>query len=1033
MRCFNRKDFLYLLALLIRVKSVGYLFSKDHHDDSTAQHSTAQLAQLITKLQEIFQINQPDLDFGIYRILNSRQTQINEFLQKTLPNKINAAFNGNFEQANNVYNHLYTFFSRYYDQGDFISQRRYKGDTYAIPYAGEEVMLHWANKDQYYTKSGESFSNYAFTLENGKKVQFRLVEADTAKDNRKDNEQARVFALIEPRIKTKTDENGDEIQTDILPFGIQGDLLTLRFEYKSVNKKEKQSDYITQAVEKIQNFAIPNEFQGIFKAMPTEKNKNRTLLEKYLTDYTAKNTADYFIHKNLGKFLNQELDFYIKNEVMNLDNIQESTDFSHIEQNLQTIKILKTVAKEIIAFLAQLEDFQKKLWLKKKFVAGCHYLITLDYLNEAQIQAALDNPKQTSRWQALFNVDTSGLNVVELCKNYPHLVVDTSLFEPKFQADVLNNLHDLDEKTNGLLIHSDNFQALNLLQERYKEQVKCIYIDPPYNTSASEIIYKNGYKHSSWLSLIENRTEISKNLLSQNGIIEVAIDNMELRRLNLALDTVFGENNFIANISVEHNAKGIPQEYISATNEYFLIYAKNIEHVETYNFKLSVKELKEKYPLVDEKGDYRELPLTRTGSEPLRGDRPFMFFPFLYKDEKLSILPDEERVCLYDLSKNRFDDIYLNELKSKYEIQGYEFILPQNSKGEFYRWKWGVESCKQGLINGELVYKNNTVYNKNRVDANVKPKSLWSDVKYDATSKGTRVLSNLFGKKVFDYPKSIFLVEDAITVGANRNSQILDYFGGSGTTAHAVINLNREDNGNRKYILVEQGEYFDSVLKPRVQKVIFAKEWKDGKPQADNGVFGGVSQIVKVLKLESYEDTLNNLELRKPAQDLADMGLSETVQNDYLLHYMLDVESRDSLLNTQHFAKPFDYQLNIATTSAGAYEAKAIDLVETFNYLIGLRVSEINDKRETGLVTVQGTNASGEKTLVIWRDCEKYDYDKLNRYLDSRDINPQDSEFDVVYINGDHNVPTVFTDSDDSVKTLKVRSIEAEFLSRMFG
>ena len=424
---------------------------------------TPQLAQLIAKLEEIFQINQPDLDFGIYRILNSRQTQINEFLQKTLPNKINAAFNGNFEQANNVYNHLYTFFSRYYDQGDFISQRRYKGDTYAIPYAGEEVMLHWANKDQYYTKSGESFSNYAFTLENGKKVQFRLVEADTAKDNRKDNEQARVFALIEPQIKTETDENGDEIQTDIRPIEENGDLLTIRFEYKSVNKKEKQSDYITQAVEKIQNFAIPDEFQGIFRAMPTEKNKNRTLLEKYLTDYTAKNTADYFIHKNLGKFLNQELDFYIKNEVMNLDNIQDSTDFSHIEQNLQTIKMLKTAAKEIIAFLAQLEDFQKKLWLKKKFVAGCHYLITLDHLNEAQVQAALDNPKQTAQWQALFNVDTSGLNVVELCKNYPHLVVDTALFEPKFQADVLNNLHDLDEKTNGLLIHSDNFQALNLL------------------------------------------------------------------------------------------------------------------------------------------------------------------------------------------------------------------------------------------------------------------------------------------------------------------------------------------------------------------------------------------------------------------------------------------------------------------------------------------------------------------------------------------------------------------------------------------
>ena len=349
------------------------------------------LAQLISKLKEIFQINQPELDFGIYRILNSRTAEIATFLETTLPQKIQTALAGKPEQETAVYNHLFTFFSRYYDNGDFISQRRYKGDTYAIPYAGEEVMLHWANKDQYYTKSGESFSNYAFTLENGKKVQFRLVEADTAKDNRKDNEQARVFALIEPQIKTETNENGGEIQTDILPFDIQGDLLTLRFEYKAVNKKEKQSDYITQAVEKIQNFAIPDEFQGIFKAMPTEKNKNRTLLEKYLTDYTAKNTADYFIHKNLGKFLNQELDFYIKNEVMNLDNIQDSTYFSHIEQNLQTIKTIKTVAKEIIAFLAQLEDFQKKLWLKKKFVAGCHYLITLDHLTEAQIQAALEN------------------------------------------------------------------------------------------------------------------------------------------------------------------------------------------------------------------------------------------------------------------------------------------------------------------------------------------------------------------------------------------------------------------------------------------------------------------------------------------------------------------------------------------------------------------------------------------------------------------------------------------------------------------
>ena len=945
---------------------------------STAQHSTAQLAQLIAKLQEIFQINQPDLDFGIYRILNSRQTQINEFLQKTLPNKINAAFNGNFEQANNVYNHLYTFFSRYYDQGDFISQRRYKGDTYAIPYAGEEVMLHWANKDQYYTKSGESFSNYAFTLENGKKVQFRLVDADTAKDNRKDNEQARVFALIEPQIKTETDENGDEIQTDILPFDIQGDLLTLRFEYKAVNKKEKQSDYIMQAVEKIQNFAISDEFQGIFDLMPTEKNKNRTLLEKYLTDYTAKNTADYFIHKNLDKFLNQELDFYIKNEVMNLDNIQDSTDFSHIEQNLQTIKTLKTVAKEIIAFLAQLEDFQKKLWLKKKFVAGCHYLITLDHLNEAQIQAALENPKQTAQWQALFNVNTSGLNAVELCKNYPHLVIDTALFEPKFQADVLSNLHDLDEKMNGLLIHSDNFQALNLLQERYKEQVKCIYIDPPYNTDGDGFIYKDGYKHSSWLSLIENRITLQKNLMSKDGTLGISIDDNEVHELDLCVSNIMN-NQKIGELSVTRAEGGGLAKRIVKGHDYLMLYAKDLDICP---------------PLLRSK-DIRGKIVTINGED------------FWIETDWLRIEFGKYGTLLYeDIEK-------VKGTEKKQEIDD------------------GIASGKYILIKKD----NNHIVGRYR-SVKEDGSKFYSVIKHLNTD-GTAVLKELFPTGGFGYPKPVSLISQYV-LGSTfssvyKNAIVLDYFAGSGTTAHAVINLNREDNGNRKYILVEQGEYFDSVLKPRVQKVIFAKEWKDGKPQADNGVFGGVSQIVKVLKLESYEDTLNNLELRKPIQDLADMGLSETVQNDYLLHYMLDVESRDSLLNTQHFTKPFDYKLNIATTSAGAYEAKTIDLVETFNYLIGLRVSEINDKRETGLVTVQGTNTSGEKTLVIWRDCEKYDYDKLNRYLDSRDINPQDSEFEVVYINGDHNVPTVFTDSNDSVKTLKVRSIEAEFLSRMFG
>ena len=886
-------------------------------------------------------------------------------------------------------------------------------------------MLHWANKDQYYTKSGESFSNYAFTLENGKKVQFRLVDADTAKDNRKDNEQARVFALIEPQIKTETDENGDEIQTDILPFDTQGDLLTLRFEYKAVNKKEKQSEYITQAVERIQNFAIPDEFQGIFNAMPTEKSKNRTLLEKYLTDYTAKNTADYYIHKNLGKFLNPELDFYIKNEVMNLDNIQDSTDFSHIEQNLQTIKTIKTVAKEIIAFLAQLEDFQKKLWLKKKFVAGCHYLITLDHLTEAQVQTALENPKQTAQWQALFNVNVSGLNAAELCKNYPHLVVDTALFEPTFQADVLREIEHLDDKTNGLLIHSDNFQALNLLQERYKEQVKCIYIDPPYNTGEDGFPYKDNYKSSSWLSMFEDRLNLASKLLNSQGLLACHMDEHEHLGLEVLIKNCFGNGDLGKLIWDKRNPKG-DSKGLGVQHEYVHFATNNLEHLKDENSFVRNKENAERM-LNKAEQLVRKLGITDEARTEYKK----------WVAEQTNLSGGEKAYNNLDENGNVFQPVSMGWPNKKKAPDDYfiPLIHPDTQKEcpvPERGWRNPPETMKKLLSENMIVFgkDENSIPRRKYLLKDYLTENVSS--LYYMGSSDDELFKNLDFS--FENPKPIKTAQYLLSISARpENSLIMDYFGGSGTTAHAVINLNREDNGNRKYILVEQGEYFDSVLKPRVQKVIFAKDWKDGKPQADNGAFGGVSQIVKVLKLESYEDTLNNLELHKPIQDLVDMGLSETVQNDYLLHYMLDVESRDSLLNTQHFTKPFDYQLNIATTSAGAYEAKTIDLVETFNYLIGLRVSEINDKRENGLVMVQGINTSGEKTLVIWRDCEKYDYDKLNRYLDSRDINPQDSEFEVVYINGDHNVPTVFAGSDESIKTLKVRSIEAEFLSRMFG
>ena len=151
---------------------------------------------------------------------------------------------------------------------------------------------------------------------------------------------------------------------------------------------------------------------------------------------------------------------------------------------------------------------------------------------------------------------------------------------------------------------------------------------------------------------------------------------------------------------------------------------------------------------------------------------------------------------------------------------------------------------------------------------------------------------------------------------------------------------------------------------------------------------------------------------------------------------MLDIESRGSLLSVEQFNQPFDCKLKVAVDSAGAYEKRSIDLVETFNYLIGLRVKHIDMQREQGFVSVTGWLPSGEKTLVLWRDVEQVDYEALNRLCEKLAINPADSEFEIVYINGDHNIPAVFTSTEDEggiTKTLKLRQIEPEFLSRMFA
>ncbi|MBC7076966.1 MAG: site-specific DNA-methyltransferase, partial [Synergistales bacterium] len=554
------------------------------------------LERLKQLLAEMFQLDQAELDFGIYRIMNAKREEITRFLDRDLlpqvrevlgeyekdsraaiaaelerareqakslgfedpaqaprVKELQARYNAAFDleaAEQEIFSHLYNFFRRYYHEGDFISLRRYKEDVYAIPYEGEEVKLYWANHDQYYIKTSEYLRDYTFKLPSGRRVHFKLVQADTEKDNnRATNGNERRFILGHG-------DGGTGGQGDV--WDIVNDELVLYFRFVPDGAKRKQAELNAEAVRRITDIisgspSLRDAWSPLLEKRPTEKNPDRTLLEKHLADYTARNTFDYFIHKDLGGFLRRELDFYIKNEVMHLDDIENETA-PRVEQYLSKIKAIRRIAHKIIDFLAQIENFQKKLWLKKKFVVETQYCITLDRIfaiEDAEtrdwlIDQIIKNDAQREEWVRLYAIDECKGDLAmpgyseplkpEFLKAHRTLVVDTRHFDETFKLRLLAAIPDIDEETDGLLIHSENFQALSLLSQRYREQVKCIHIDPPYNTQTSGFLYKNDYQHSSWLAMMADRTRLAMAWLQQKGHFLCHIDDNEYKRFQLLLD-----------------------------------------------------------------------------------------------------------------------------------------------------------------------------------------------------------------------------------------------------------------------------------------------------------------------------------------------------------------------------------------------------------------------------------------------------------------------------------------------------------------
>ena len=607
---------------------------------------------------------------------------------------------------------------------------------------------------------------------------------------------------------------------------------------------------------------------------------------------------------------------------------------------------------------------------------------------------------------------------VAFLKANPYLVLDTRHFDRDFTDRLLVALSDaspLDEQLDGLLVHGENFQALNLMKARYQGQVDCVYVDPPYNTGDSEILYKNGYKDASWLMMIENRFITGKKFLSKSGIQCTTIDDIEFHRLRELVAQVFGEENIAGVAVIKNNPSGRSTvKGFSIAHEY-AIFSFAYDDVRLGTIPRSEEQLSQ-YQEEDEIGKFQWRSFLRSGgANDFRSARPRLHYPLIITDNKVR-LPEIE----WNSQTNRWR-LVENSLENE------EVVWPISNDTE-YTWRLGIDSIKkrlQDLRVRQMRNGRNTIEIKFRLNGEgVLPKTVWDEREMNATAYGTTVLRNIMGEsQVFSFPKSIYAVAKSIRVCCNQNSgTILDYFAGSGTTGHAVINLNREDDGRRKFILIDMADYFDTVMLPRMKKVVYSPDWKDGKPVSRRGV----TQLFKYVRLESYEDTMDSLEVTLPSEAQQNLLVDNpALAEDYRLRYALGVETAGSAcLLGKAFADPFTYTLSVVRD--GVRSEVPVDLPETFNYLIGLLVA--SRQRIDGVLAITGTDPEGRNCLVLWRNLDETDCAALDAWLGrNRDLFAE--PLDIIYANGDHTLNAM----QQLGENWTAKTIEPIFRELMFG
>ncbi len=437
-----------------------------------------------------------------------------------------------------------------------------------------------------------------------------------------------------------------------------------------------------------------------------------------------------------------------------------------------------------------------------------------------------------------------------LVQNY-HLSVKYHELVPKKDKSLTDKVR-LDD---NLIIHGDNLKALKALLPTYAGQVKCIYIDPPYNTGNEGWAYNDNVnspmmqewlgkavdredltRHDKWLCMLMPRLKLLKELLRDDGVIFISIDDNEVHRLRAVMDEVFGEENFLALLPTVMNLKGNQDEFgFAGTHEYVAVFARNRDSVTLGEFSVDEEEM-EVWETDDIGFFKRGANLKSTGGNAPREKRQNLFFP------------------IYISNSN---DVRL-ERESSSDIK----ILPITD-GQEMSWRWSKRKILLETYNLIVVRdgKEVSLYKKQRPSLgdlpSKKPKTIFYKPEY-SSGNGTGQIKAIFGEKIFSNPKPVDLIRDLISISTCKDSIVLDSFGGSATTAHAVLALNKEDGGNRKFILVECEDYADTITAERVRRVI-----KGVKGASDENLKRGLGgtfsyfELGKAIELDSILDGKN--------------------------------------------------------------------------------------------------------------------------------------------------------------------------------